>query len=217
MSAERAPQGLRPTLAVCALLLLALTGLVGRLTDGFESWTYETLRRERAQQGRLHAPAMELRDAQDRPLRLFAPGSPPAPVYLVDFIYTRCLTVCQALGSEYFRMQESLRARGAPVQLLSVSIDPRHDDAQALAAHGALHRADASRWSLAAARDEAAGRAALRQLGVVAIPDGQGGYVHNGSIHLIAGSGRVLRIYDYAQWEQALAEARRAAAAAPVP
>jgi protein SCO1/2 len=25
-------------------------------------------------------------------------------VYLVDFIYTRCATICQALGAEYFQM-----------------------------------------------------------------------------------------------------------------
>jgi protein SCO1/2 len=47
----------------------------------------------------------------------------------------------------------------------------------------------------------------LGELGVVAIPDGLGGFVHNGDIHVMTARGRVLGIFDDADWRDALASA----------
>ena len=200
----------------CTLLLAALTGATMQLTEGLQAWTYEDLRQRRAARGAMQAPPMALRDAGGQALEVFGGDAASGPVYLVDFIYTRCPTVCQALGSEFHRTQEVLRARGSErVRLLSVSIDPRQDTANALAAHGQLHRADPALWTMAAPRSEEGGRLARQQLGVVAVPDGFGGYVHNGSIHLIDAGGRVHGIFGYAQWSQALVQARALAASAP--
>lgn len=200
----------------CALLLVVLVGATAHLTDGLQAWTYDELRQRRAARGELRAPPMALRDAGGQALELFSGTAADGPVYLVDFIYTRCPTVCQALGSEFHRTQEALRAHGPErVRLLSVSIDPRHDTATALAAHGRLHRADPALWTLAAPRSEEGGRLARQQLGVVAVPDGFGGYVHNGSIHLVDADGRVHGIFGYAEWPQALVQARALAAVAP--
>lgn len=44
----------------------------------------------------------------------------------------------------------------------------------------------------------------LRALGVVAVPDGLDGFVHNGSVHVIGSSGQVYGIFDYEQWRDAL-------------
>lgn len=203
---------LGPTLLTCLLLAGLFVGGIAHLTRGFEAWTFETLRRIDAADAKLYAPALSLRDAQGHSLLAFDDARTGAPVYLVDFIYTRCMTVCQVLGSEYQRMQQILRDTGqSRVRLLSVSIDPANDTQVALQSHGELHKADPAFWTLTAPRDESAGRDALRQLGVVAIPDGFGGYVHNGSIHLIDARGRVHRIFDYDQWPQALAAASRLA------
>ena len=49
----------------------------------------------------------------------------------------------------------------------------------------------------------------MRSLGVVVIPDGMGGFVHNGSIHLLDGQGLLRGLYGYDGWPQALADARR--------
>ncbi|MEM5432109.1 SCO family protein [Cupriavidus oxalaticus] len=210
------PPRLGATLALCALSLAGFVALAGHLTHGFEAWTFEALRRQAAMQGKLEAPALALRDAQGRPIQLFDGSAAGAPVYLVDFIYTRCLTVCAALGTEYQQMQRAMRADPhSRVRLLSISIDPAHDDARALLAYGNRHQADPARWILAAPREEAAGQAALRQLGLVAIPDGFGGYVHNGGIHLIDAQGKVHGIFDYGRWPQALEAANRLAEGAP--
>jgi len=197
---------LAATLAACALTGVAFLAAAARLTEGFERWTFESLRRAAAVRGELRLPAIALRDSTGQPI-----GLAKGDVYLVDFIYTRCESVCQALGAEFFQAQQASEP-GSGVRLLSVSIDPTRDDAAALAAYGRLHRADPLRWTLSAPLSPAAGARALKVLGVVAVPDGLGGWVHNGAIHVVDATGRVHGVFDYADWAAAVAEARRLAA-----
>src|SRR5262245_24655049 len=108
---EPAAPRLGPTLAACGLLVAGFVAAAVPLTGGFETWTFEALRRERVAQERLHAPPLVLRDAQGQVRRTFDGQS--HGVTLVDFIYTRCPTVCQSAGAEYLRMQQALQASAA--------------------------------------------------------------------------------------------------------
>ncbi len=213
----RAWPGLVASIGIVLVFLLA----TARLTGNFEHWTYESSRRAHAAAGQLRAVATPLIDTGGATHTLFAPPAEASPrppaVLLVDFIYTRCPSVCQALGSEYFRMQQALAAEGRHgVQLWSISLDPAHDGPAALTAHARLHRTDAAWWTLATPRDVPAAQALMRSLGVVAVPDGFGGFVHNASIHLLSDDGRVHAIFEPAEWPQALAAAL-ALASATVP
>lgn len=201
------PGRLWPTLAACTLVIAVFTGAAARLTAGFEQWTFEALRRLEASQGAMPFPAMDLVDSQGLPLSLPAGGN--GEVLLVDFIYTTCEAVCQALGAEFHQAQEQLRRSGQRVRLLSVSIDPERDTRQALAAYGTRHRADPAVWTIAAPRTAEAGQRARRALSVIAVPDGQGGFAHNGALHVVDQHGQVAGIFDTADWERALALAAR--------
>ena len=134
-----------------------------------------------------------------------------AKAYLVDFIYTRCPTVCLALGSEFQQAQRAVAQDPAyaDVRLLSVSFDVENDSPAALASYATSLRADPEWWTFAVPSSAANAEALLRSLGVVVIPDGMGGFVHNGSIHLLDGQGRLRGLYGYDGWPQALADARR--------
>jgi protein SCO1 len=213
MNDRPAPRPLWPTLLCCGVLLAVFAAAVARISNGFELWTFESLRRAQAQQGLLQASplAATLSDGSQRVL--WAGGAAPR-AFLVDFIYTRCPTVCQSLGSEYQRMQAELARQAAPVQLVSLSFDPAHDDVAALAAYASLHHAEPARWWIAvpAAADS---QRLLGELGVVAVPDGLGGYLHNGAIHLLDGEGRLREVFDDDDWPQALVAAQRLAGAAP--
>lgn len=155
---------------------------------------------------------MALRDALGRRFVPWTPAARADRVYLVDFIYTRCATVCVALGAEFFQLQQRIRASALAgrVELLSVSIDPDHDDARSLAAYGLQQHADPAAWRIGAPLTAASKAALLRSLDVVAIPDGLGGYVHNGEIHLIDARGVVLGLYDYSAFNDALVSAQQA-------
>lgn len=201
------------TLLACALLLAAFVTAVGRLTAGFEHWTFEGLRRQAAANGEMHFPAMELIDSSGRPLRFQAGGN--GQVMLVDFIYTSCESVCQSLGVEFFQAQQQIQQDASGVRLLSVSVDPLRDTPPALTAYGKRHRADERLWTLAAPGTADDGQQARRKLGVIAVADGSGGFAHNGALHVVDRSGRLAGIFDTTEWQRALALAKQLDEARP--
>ena len=205
-----------PTLLACAAVLGLFLCATFVLTRGLEHWTFEELRRDDAAHGRLAAPPIAIRTAGGETRALWA-GGERAPVYLVDFIYTTCPTLCQALGSEYAQMQAQLLAAppaAAQPRLLSLSFDLERDRRDELDAYARLHGADARVWTVAAPLTRAERDRLLARLGVVVVPDGFGGFVHNGSIVVVDGHGTVRGVFDVARWQEALAAARRVAGAA---
>jgi protein SCO1 len=207
------------TLVACSAVLLACAVVLSALTDGLERWTFEDLRREQARQGLLAATALEVRTSQDLRQRFWGKTNGDDTIYLVNFIYTSCPTVCQALGAEYTQLQAILTAQGEQtrkhIHLVSLSFDVARDDQAALAAYARLHRADSSVWSIAAPATPGDASRLLRQLGVVVVADALGGYVHNGSIHVMNSAGAVLAIFDDADWRQALVKANGVAGTDP--
>ncbi len=204
------------TWTACVLFLVVFGWAVSQLTQGYEHWTFEALRRAAAARGEIQAPVVTLRDSTGATAALL--DDPAAGAYLVDFFYTRCPSVCQALGSEFSQMQQALQRDSAPdvdahavphVRLLSVSIDPAHDDTAALAGYGRQHSSDPQWWRIAAPTTFSGRALLLSQLGVVAVPDGFGGFVHNGDLHLLDRRGRLRQVFDYADWQRALAAARQ--------
>lgn len=213
-AAAARPRALVATLLAALALLVGFVALVGKLTRGFEYWTFEALRRDDAAGARLLARPVELSGPHGAASTPW-PGQ-PGEVFLVDFIYTRCPTVCSALGAEYTRMQRALRERfgaDSPIRLVSIGFDRAHDTPAALRDYGVTHRQEPDLWQIGTPVDAAAQDALLRSLGVVAVPDGMGGFVHNGAIHLIDASGTVRGIYDLERWPQALERALALAAA----
>lgn len=208
---DRSAAPLAGTLMACTAVLLAFLWASFALTGKFEHWTFEDRRRDDARQGRLVAPTIQVATAQGTAQTLWARPTRDHGVTLVSFIYTACPTVCQALGAEFTQMQEVLKARSGagrqPIRLVSLSFDGERDGLPQLAVYAAWHHADAEVWTIATPLTTSDAGKLLRALGVVVIPDGTGGYVHNGAIQLLNASGTVLAIYDDADWKQALAQA----------
>jgi protein SCO1/2 len=201
------------TVVACLCVICSSGLLVRSLTESFELWTFEDARREHARQGHLGAKQMDIRTSRTARRELWSRASPRGDVMIVDFIYTTCTTVCQALGAEFSQLQhaaaEYSARSGKYVELMSLSIDPARDRATQLAAYGRSHRADDKIWTIAAPVSETVMAWNLTSLGIVVIPDGIGGFVHNGSIHVMTHDGKVLAIYDDADWREAFAFATR--------
>ena len=225
-SVARSARGLSGALS--ALLAGGLLVWLTWYTQGFEVWTFEARRQVAARTGGMQAAVVPVRLAAgadagadhtgERGVPAMANGVLPwahpdagGKAYLVDFIYTRCPTVCLALGSEFQQAQRTIAQDPAyaGVRLLSVSFDVKNDSPAALASYAGSLRADPEWWTFAVPGSVAGAEALLRSLGVVVIPDGMGGFVHNGSIHLLDGQGRLRGLYGYDGWPQALADARR--------
>lgn len=201
----------RTTIAV-ALACTVGFAVAHAATDGFQAFTLESARRLRALRSPSPIPELELQFADGGPGRL---SDRPARVILIDFIYTRCPTVCSALGSVYSRLQERLAAEidAGSVALLSITLDPVHDGPDELRAYRARYSKDAAGWLLAR---PAAGdlQAWLGAFGVIVIPDRYGGFIHNAAVHIVGPDRKLVAILDFENID-AVAQAVRKIAGNP--
>ena len=66
-------------------------------------------------------------------------------ISVVDFFYTRCTDACPLQTAQMARLQARYAGRAA-FQLISITVDPVHDDGPALARYAERYGADPSRW-----------------------------------------------------------------------
>src|SRR3546814_10913572 len=94
-------------------------------------------------------------------------------------MYTRCFSICLAMGSELQQLQTSIVRRGMQdkVYLLSISFDPADTPAQ-LARYAQSMHADASLWQFAVMPDAAQRTAVLDAFGIMVVPAPMKQFVH---------------------------------------
>lgn len=182
------------TLNISVLVTLIALAVYWWGTDGFRAYTAETARRERVLLDPRPLPAVTLEDQDGR---RFGFEDYRGRLVAVEFIYTRCETICRSLGTAFRQIRDNVPAErlGRDFALLTVSFDPQ-DDRAALQRYARAHGADGTHWRIARVPNAAAIRALLDAFGVIALPDGLGGYEHNAAIHLLDRDGRLVRISD---------------------
>jgi protein SCO1/2 len=183
------------TTVAAALVCSAGLAVSHAATDGFQAYTLESARRLSALRSPVPLPDLELDFVDGERVRL---SGVPAPVLLVDFIYTRCATYCTALGSVYAQLQQRLAddiGSGA-VRLVSISFDPARDGPEELRAYRARYGRDASGWSLATPARSGELQRWLAAFGVVVIPEELGGFAHNAAMHVVSPRRALVAIHD---------------------
>jgi protein SCO1 len=185
--------------AVTATLVTLLgTGVFWWSTGGFGAFTAETARRQEILRSPRPLPAATLEDQDGR---IFSLQDYRGRMLALEFIYTRCPTVCRTLGAAFRQIRDHVprQALERDFALVSISFDPERDDLPSLAAYGSAHGADGRAWRIARVRDKAELKALLDAFGVVVIPDGMGGFEHNAAIHLVGRDGKLALISDIDQ------------------
>jgi protein SCO1 len=183
--------------SVVATVLMAVLG-IGALwhsTDGFAAFTAEAARRAEILRSPRLLPAAVLEDQDGR---TFSLQDYRGKLLAVEFIYTRCSTICRSLGMAFKQIRDHVPQAmlGSDFALLSISFDPTRDDSSSLKAYGDAHGADSRHWRIARVRNAADLQQLLDAFGVVVIPDGLGGFEHNAAIHLLDRNGRLGLISD---------------------
>ena len=139
-------------------------------------------------------PDYPLTDAYGAPLSL---AGSDKPLLVVDLIYTRCPTVCLAMGAQLRLLQSELATAGLTdqVDLLSITFDPDNDDESALRDYLQRFGAVEPQWRAARFDNDDDLAAALDELGVIVIPEPSVGFVHNAAFYLVE-DGHVVAILD---------------------
>lgn len=179
---------MRAALAVVATAALGATALWWG-TDGGRAFTSEAVRRLNIVAAPRQLPDAELIDQTGTHLRLSDYRG--APVVL-EFVYATCPDICLTLGSAFERLDAELPPQTA---LLSISFDPA-DDTEHLGWFADRYGAAPPRWRVAGVSEAAEREALLAAAGVVVIPDGRGGFVHNAGLYLLDADGRLIAVFD---------------------
>lgn len=182
-----------------AVLLACLMG-IGALyaqTDGFSVLTTEAARRAGIQRHPRPVPDASLAFADGDHTGLLQSLRDDGRVTIVNFMYTRCFSICLAMGSELQQLQAELRSTGLDdrVRLLSLSFDPA-DTSDYLARYQSSQHADPQIWSFATLTDSAQRKAALKAFGIIVVPAPLGQFEHNAAYHVVTPDGRLVQIVD---------------------
>lgn len=196
-------------------VLLAFVLLAGTAALSVETGGFRVVTEAGARQLAVERVPQMLPDAQlvDQDGRQFSLGAYKGRVLLVDFIYTRCPTICGALGENFAQVLQATDAAAArvPFDLLSISFDRQTDDRAALRLYGEQFGAKTPRWRIASPIDDRTLDRLLKSFGVVVIPDGMGGFIHNDAVYVVDAGGRLARILDVDAPARLAAAALRAA------
>ncbi len=116
-------------------------------------------------------------------------------IYVADFFFTSCPTICPIMKSQMLRVYEKYKD-DQRVVLLSHSIDPEHDTVEVLRDYGARLGIEADRWHLVTGNKEEIYNTAKRY-GLAAMEDknAPGGFIHSGSFTLVDRQGRIRGYY----------------------
>lgn len=185
----------RGFLPLLAVVMAAGLAAFAWATEGFQIITGEGARRLAAEHYPRPLPDAGLLDQDGH---AFSLADYRGRRILVDFIYTRCPSLCSLLGDDFHRALAMDRgiATSDGIDLLSISFDLENDDREALQLYGARYGAAPPRWRIAVPADKDGLARLLQAFGVVVIPDGIGGFVHDGAVYLVDRRGRLARILD---------------------
>lgn len=183
------------TSALSAVLVVWLgVSTLSWATNFFTTWTAEDARRINVLSDSTELPPMPLL-SHTQSVRSIVDQSKQFVV--LDFIYTRCPTVCNTLGFKFKQLQNQLVERNLDkyVEVLSISFDLPYDSPEALKRYLSLHKADYSIWSALVPQSNSDLNALMRRFGVVVIDDELGGFTHNAAIYVIK-NGRLTHIFN---------------------
>jgi cytochrome oxidase Cu insertion factor (SCO1/SenC/PrrC family) len=87
--------------------------------------------------------------------------------FAINFIFTTCTTICPPLTATFRRVQQEMKERAVPAQLISISVDPTTDTPERLLDFAAKFKAEAGWTFVTGEKSEI--DSLLRALGVAVI------------------------------------------------
>ena len=89
----------------------------------------------------IRVPAFSLTNQQGEPLGL---SDMAGKIWIADFIFTNCPTICPAMTQEMARLQSEFVSE--PIYFVSFSVDPERDTTEVLTRYAKAYSADDRRW-----------------------------------------------------------------------
>lgn len=143
-------------------------------------------------------PAFSLIDQDGRPFTEEALRGHPT---VINFIFTRCDTICPVIAAKTQRLQDKTQdPRGAGIKIVSISVDPEFDTPAKLTEFGQRYKAESERWRfLTGPKDKITALITGPLMTTMDREDGKPGtpnIVHSGYFLLVDGNLVIRGVYD---------------------
>ncbi len=117
-------------------------------------------------------------------------------VWIANFVFTRCPTICPLLTTQMKGLTETLA--DTPVRFVSFSVDPANDTPEVLTTYAEQHGADLERWTFLTGDNEAVEQVIVRGLRMRMgdEPDETGNILHGSHFVLVDGTGTIRGYYQ---------------------
>jgi protein SCO1/2 len=116
-------------------------------------------------------------------------------VYVADFFFTSCPTICPIMKTEMVRVHDAMRDE-KNFLLLSHTVDPTHDTVDVLKDFADRLNVSSSRWHMVTGeKDQIYANALLYKVGAKEDKNAPGGFIHSGSFILVDRLGRIRGYY----------------------
>lgn len=119
-------------------------------------------------------------------------------VWLADFIFTNCTTVCTPMTANMVDVQQKVKEAGLDVTIVSFSVDPDRDTPEALTEYGKQFNVDFSNWFFLTgfSQEEIAKIAKDNFKTIVQDDPNSDQVVHGTNFYLINQDGVIVKQYD---------------------
>ncbi|XOV91938.1 MAG: SCO family protein [Bacteroidota bacterium] len=118
-------------------------------------------------------------------------------VYVADFFFTTCPTICPKMKQQMLRVYDAYKNE-PEVAILSHTIDPKHDSVAVLKEFANKLEVETDKWHFVTGQQDSIYDIAETSYMVVANEDDNapGGYIHNGAFLLVDQNRRIRGVYD---------------------
>jgi protein SCO1 len=119
-------------------------------------------------------------------------------VWVADFIFTNCATVCPPMTANMTKLQGMLKEKGLDVDIVSFSVDPTVDKPKKLKEYVMKFNGDMTKWHLLTGYSQVfIEEYAMKNFKtIVKKPDTDNQVIHGTSFFLIDQDGNVVKSYD---------------------
>ncbi|WPP34780.1 SCO family protein [Bacillus sonorensis] len=122
-------------------------------------------------------------------------------VWVADFIFTNCNTICPPMTSHMAELQKQMDEENLQARIVSFSIDPENDTPEKLKKFAANYPLSFENWDFLTGYSQAEiERFALKSFkAIVKKPENEDQVIHQSSFYLVDQEGKVVKDYDGAK------------------
>jgi protein SCO1/2 len=120
-------------------------------------------------------------------------------VWLADFIFTNCTSVCQPMTYNMSKIQKMLKEKGIKAKIVSFTVDPERDSPEALKQFVSKFTDDQSNWHLLTGyTQEEISKFAKESFRTIAEKptDGSDQFIHQTLFYLVDQNGIIVKAYN---------------------